>query len=53
MSENNLKNKNSLLVTSSLKVWDAESQKEKRKKKERKMDTADTTACRLSGFKFT
>lgn len=31
MSENNLKNKNSLLVTSFLKIWDAESWKEKEK----------------------
>lgn len=31
MSENNLKNKNSLFVTGFLNVWDAESQKETEK----------------------
>lgn len=35
MSENNLKNKNSFFVTSFLKVWDAESRKERKINKEK------------------
>ena len=47
MSENNSENKNSLLVTGLLKVWDAERQNEKNK--QRAMDVTHTAARMTSG----
>lgn len=52
MSENNSENKNSLLVTGLLKVWDAERQNEKIQK-QRAMDVVHTAACMTSGFQWT
>lgn len=51
MSENNSENKNSLLVTGLLKVWDAERQNEKNK--QRAMDVTHTAARMTSGLQWT
>ena len=52
MSENNSENKNSLLVTGLLKVWDAERQNEKNKQT-KSVDAIHTAALMTSGLQWT